>query len=131
MRALLSNFFITLRINDLEKYIPFWNLKCYVFLLRHWLPMTSILFGIVRICVSLFKRNYLKNEKIFLNFLFLFLNLHQLLNIFKKQNIVIADVFPKLQTLRDLVRALYKKRRFRSSFDSQHVKESQTLLKFV
>ena len=91
--------------------------------------MTSILFGIVRICVSLFKRNYLKNEKIFLNFLFLFLNLHQLLNIFKKQNIVIADVFPKLQTLKDLVRALYKKRRFRSSFDSQHVKESQTLLK--
>ena len=34
-------------------------------LLTHWLSMTSILFGIVRICSYLFKCNYLKNKKLF------------------------------------------------------------------
>ena len=43
--------------------------------------------------------------------------------------IVIANAFPKLQTLKNLVRTLSKKRRFRTSFDSQHVKRSQTLVK--
>ena len=90
--------------------------------------MTNILFEIVIICHSILKA-YLKNEKLFLNFLFLFLNLHQLLNIFKKQNIVVAYVIPKLHTLKYLVGALYKKRRFRSSFEIQHVKGSQLLLK--
>ena len=40
---------------------------------------------------------------------------------------VIANVFPKLQTVKDLVRPL--KRRFRTSFNSQHVKGSQRLVK--
>ena len=56
-------------------------------------------FGIVRIWSSLFKCNYLKNKKIFLNFLFHLWNLHQILNIFKKKMIVIANVFPKLKTV--------------------------------
>ena len=43
--------------------------------------------------------------------------------------IVIANVFPKLQTVKDLVRPLSKKRRFRTCFDSQHVKASQILSK--
>ena len=43
--------------------------------------------------------------------------------------IVRANVFPNLQTVKDLVRPLTKKRRFRTHFDSQHVKESQTLEK--
>ena len=38
-------------------------------------------------------------------------------------------MFPKLETLKDLVRAHSKKGRFRASLESQHVKESQTLLK--
>ena len=80
--------------------------------------MTSILFGIPRICCSLFKRNYLKNENLFPNFLFLFWNLHQILNIFKQKKIVIADMFPKLETLKVLVRALSKKGLFRTSFES-------------
>ena len=42
---------------------------------------------------------------------------------------VIANVFPKLQTVKDLVRPLSKKRCFRTPFDSQHVKELQTLVK--
>ena len=91
--------------------------------------MTSILFGIVRICVSLFKRTYLKNEKIFLNFLFLFRNLHQILNIFLKKKIVIANVFPKLETVKDLVRGVSKRHHLRTFFESRHVKGSQTRLK--
>ena len=43
--------------------------------------------------------------------------------------IVIANVLRKLQTVKDLVRLLSKKSRFRTRFDSQHVKGSQTLLK--
>ena len=40
--------------------------------------------------------------------------------------IVIATLFRKFQTLKDLVRPLFKKHRFRNCFDNQHVKESQS-----
>ena len=40
-----------------------------------------------------------------------------------------ANVFPKLQIVKDFVTPFSKKRRFRTSFDSQHVKVSQTLVK--
>ena len=43
--------------------------------------------------------------------------------------IVIATLFRKLQTVKDLVRPLFKKHRFRNSFDNQYVKESQSLVK--
>ena len=82
--------------------------------------MTSTIFGIVRICNSLFKCNYLKNENLFLNFLFHLWNLHQILNIFEKKIIVIGNVLAKLQTFKDLVKKLSWKPRFRISFDSQH-----------
>ena len=36
--------------------------------------------------------------------------------------IVIANVFAKLETVKNLVRPFSKKRRFETSFDSQHVK---------
>ena len=79
--------------------------------------------------VSQFKCNYLKNQKLFLNFLFYLWNLHQSLNILKKNMMVIANVLPKLQTVNILVRLLSKKRRFRTRFDIQHVKASQIHLK--
>ena len=41
--------------------------------------------------------------------------------------IFIANVFPKLQTVKSLVRPLYKKGRFRTRFDTQHVNASQIL----
>ena len=43
--------------------------------------------------------------------------------------IVIANVFPKLQTVKILVRALSKKGRFTKRFENQHVKASQILAK--
>ena len=46
-----------------------------------------------------------------------------------KNMIEIPQVFPKLQTVKILVRALYKNRYFRKRFQSQHVKVSQILVK--
>ena len=98
-------------------------------MLTHGLPITSILFRIVRICCSLFKSSYLRNKKHFLGFLFHLCNLHQILNIFKKKKILTANVFPKLATLERLATALTIQLRLKSSFESQDVKRFQTLLK--
>ena len=98
-------------------------------LLTYWKPMASILVNIARSCESQFKCNYLKNQKYLINFLFHFWNLHQISNISKKKMMVIANIFPKSQTMKNFVRRLCKKRRFRTRFDSQHVKVSQILEK--
>ena len=70
-----------------------------------------------------------EQRKSFSNFLCNFWNLYQISNILKKKMMVIAIVFPKLQTVIILVRALSKKPRFKKRFDSQHVKVSQILVK--
>ena len=44
---------------------------------------------------------------------------------------VIADVFPKLRTPKNLVRSMSNKSRFKGSFEKQHGKRAQTLLKFA
>ena len=51
------------------------------------------------------------------------------MNIFKKKMNLIADVFPKLRTQKNLVRSMPKKSRFKGSFKKQHGKCAQTLLK--
>ena len=84
---------------------------------------------ILTICHSQFKCNYLENEKLCLHFLFNFWNLNQILNVLKKRIIVIANVFPILQTAKNLLRTVSKEGRFRPGFDSQHVKASQILAK--
>ena len=91
--------------------------------------MASILLKIVRICKSQFTCNYLKKEKVFLNFSFHFWNVHQVLNILEKRMIVIANLFSKLETVKILLRPLSKKRCFRRRLDSQHIKASQILAK--
>ena len=78
---------------------PWLKFEIIGFLLTHELPITSILFRIDRICRSLFKSSYLKNKKYFLGFLFHLRNLHEIFNIFKKNKILIANVFPKLATV--------------------------------
>ena len=93
------------------------------------MPITSILSLIVRICRSLFKSSSLKNKKQFLGFLFHLSNLHQISNIFKKKEIVIANVFPKLATVQGLDAALTIQRRPKTFFDSQQVKRFPTLVK--
>ena len=70
-----------------------------------------------------------EKRKTFSMFLFHFWMLHQILNILKEKMIVIANVFPKLQTLKIFVRKLSQEHRFRTGFGSQHVKASQLLPK--
>ena len=86
--------------------------------------MASILFKVVRICHSHLKCDYLENEKCFLNFLLRFWILHQILNILNEKMIVIANVFPKIQTVKIFVRKLSQEHRFRTDFGSEHVKAS-------
>ena len=52
-----------------------------------------------------------------------FSNLHQIFNILKKNEIVIATLLRKLQAEKDLVRLLSKKHCFRTPFESQHANE--------
>ena len=87
--------------------------------------MRTIPLGILGFCSFLFKCNCLKNEKIFLNFLFHFCSLHQILNIFEKKMILLANLLLTLQTVKDLVKPLSRKGHFRTSF--KHVNRWQTL----
>ena len=68
-----------------------------------------------------------KKQKSFSNFLFDIWNLHQILNIFKKKMMVIANIFPNLQTVKILVRPLSRNRFFRKRLVSQHLKVSRIL----
>ena len=116
------------KLNSGLKMTPLAYVQSYVRLLTHWASMTRILFRIVRVCHSQFKCTYLKNEN-FSKFLFHFSNFHQILNILKKKMIVITNVFPKLKTVKDVLRQISEKHCFRTPFDSQHVKGSQRLMK--
>ena len=111
------------------KNLPYWNLKSYGSFLTHWLQMIRILFAILRIWSSLFKCNFHKIEELFSVFSLSVLESSSYFKHLKKKIIVIASVFSKLQTVKVLFRPPSKKRRFRISFDSQHVKVSQTLVK--
>ena len=91
--------------------------------------MTSILFLTENIWRNQFGSYYLKNQKLFLNYFLLFRNLHEILNISNKKMTFIADLFSKLRTPKDVVRYLSKKSRFKGTFDRQHGKRVQTLLR--
>ena len=104
-------------------------MKAKVRLLTQILLMASILLNIARISNSQFKSNYLKNENLFLSFLFHFWNLHQVLNILNKKMVVIAKVFPQLQTVKKFITSLCEKRCYGARLDSRHVKVSQILAK--
>ena len=69
--------------------------------------------------------------KTFSDFFCYFWNLHQVLNILKKKMIVIATLLRTLQAVKGLVRPLSKKQCFTTPYDSQHVKASQTLVKYA
>ena len=52
-----------------------------------------------------------------------------MLNILKERIIVIGNLFSKLGNEKNVARTLSKKPRFRTRFESQHLKESQILAK--
>ena len=63
-----------------------------------------------------------EKQKIFSEIFIPFLESTSNFKHFEKKMIIIANAFPKLQTVNILVRPLSKKRRFRTRFDNQHVK---------
>ena len=63
------------------------------------------------------------------NLLLHFWNLHNILKLLKTNVALIADLFPKLWTAKNVIRYMSKKPRFRTPFDSQHAEGSGTLLK--
>ena len=67
--------------------------------------------------------------KTFSDFFCHFSNLHQIFNILRKNKMVIATLLRKLQAVKGLVGLPSKKHCFRTPFDKQHAKESQTLEK--
>ena len=89
------------------------------------MSMTSIVLVMVKYCRSQFKCNYLVN-KVFRNFLRRIWNLHQFLNILKKRPP--SQHIPKLWIAKDVIRQMFKRSCFRTPFQSQHGKGSQTLL---
>ena len=77
-------------------------MKSWWCLLTHWVLTTSILFKNVSICGSQLKCNYLKNENNFSKFFVSFLERTSNFDILKKKLIVIGNVFPELQTVKNL-----------------------------
>ena len=70
-----------------------------------------------------------KKQKYFLSFLLHFWNLHEISNIVKIKVTLTPDVLPKMWTAKDVFIQTCKEPRFRTPFDSQQAKGSQTLLK--
>ena len=56
--------------NSRWKSLSQWHPKSLGYLLTHWLPMTSIVFLKEAIYCNIFRCNYLRKEKIFLNFFY-------------------------------------------------------------
>ena len=50
-----------------------------------------------------FKRHYLKNKRLFVDFLLHFGNVHEIYNILKKNMSILAKLFQKLWTAKDVV----------------------------
>ena len=66
--------------------------------------MTSILSLKEAIYCNILRCNYLKNEKLYLNFFLHFLNLDSISNIFQKKMTLIANLFFNLRTPKYVVR---------------------------
>ena len=93
--------------------------------------MTSILSVIMRICRNEFKCNCLRDKKTFSQFLAPFLKSTSDFKQFKIITTLIAYLFPKLQTPKDLVRTMSKTPRYRTSFDSPFINSSQAFMNSV
>ena len=66
--------------------------------------MTSILFLREAIYRNIIRGNYLRNEKLFLNFFLHFLNLDSIFNILETNMALIADVFLNLRNPKNVIR---------------------------
>ena len=85
--------------------------------LQNLLPPTQLQLSLKALTLSNFFNPFLESASYFKHFQ-------------KKNMILIATLLRKLQALNDLVRPLSKKHCFKTPFDSQHGKGSQTLVKY-
>ena len=76
-----------------------------------------------------FQMQLSQKPKIFSEFVFRFLNLVSILNIFKKKMTLMANVFLNLRIPKNVVRQMSKKSPFRGPCDKWRAKRTETLLK--
>ena len=93
--------------------------------------MTNILAAICRIFCNNFKRYYLKNAILFLDFLLYFWNVHEIYNILEKRMSVLAWLFRKSLFPKEVATETSRKSCFRTPFGNQRVNGFQTPLKVV
>ena len=92
------------------------------------MPITCILVIIESNSRNMFKHNYLKNSKHFLQYLFNFCNLLKMQCILRKKMSFILSIFQKIVTPRNMVTWMPASSSLRTPFVSQHVLGWQTLL---
>ena len=88
--------------------------------------MTSIHSAICRIFCNKFKRYYLKNGRLFLDFLLHFWNVNEIHNILKKSMSVLAYLFPKLLFRKEIATETSRSCCLRTPFGNQRVNGFQT-----
>ena len=91
--------------------------------------MTSIHSAIWGIFGNNFKRYYMKNGRLFLDFLLKFWNVREIYNILKKRMRVLALLFPKLLFPKKIATETSRRSCFRTPFGNQRVNGFQTTLK--
>ena len=91
--------------------------------------MTSIHSAICRIFCNYFKRYYLKNGRLFLDFLLKFWNVREIYNILGKRMRDLAYLFPKLFFRKDVATETSRRSCFITPFSNQRVNGIQTPLK--
>ena len=104
------------KTNWVGKYLSESDSKCYGYLLRGWRRSTCILLIVERNSCKELKRNYLKNQKQVLKVLLHFWNLQKILHILKKRVRVMAQLFWKLLTLKNVLAWMQKKLFFQNTF---------------
>ena len=91
--------------------------------------MTSIHSAICRIFRNNFKRYYLKNGRLFLDFILKFWNVREIYNILKKRMRVLAKLFPKILFPKEVPTETSRRSCFRTPLGNQRVNRFQTPLK--
>ena len=114
---------------SVEKHLSESDPKCIDCLLKRWRFITCILLIVQINFRNHFKRNYLKNITQFLEVLLHFWNLLEISHIFKKRISLMAKIFWKLLTPKNVLPWIPKSSSFRTPFESQSVRVSQALLK--
>ena len=90
--------------------------------------MTSIPLLVETIECTQFRCIYLKNKRFFLNFFLQFLKSALNFEHFQKKMRLIAYVFPKLTTTKNVLRQMSKSSRFREPVDRRHGKYAEALI---